>query len=68
MGNVINLMDALRRTVGAPLYHIFLVCPRCDRPGEIIAPIIPDPHVRCGDCLMNDVEIVEMKIVAAEQI
>jgi hypothetical protein len=49
-------------------YRIQLWCPRCDKESEAVAPLIPKPRIRCGDCLMDRVEIVEMKIVAAEQI
>lgn len=49
-------------------YRIHLICPRCDYESEAVAPLIPKPRIRCGDCLMERIEIVEMKIVAAEQI
>lgn len=49
-------------------YRIHLWCPRCDKEAEAVAPLIPNPRIRCGDCLMERVEIVEMKIVAAEQL
>jgi hypothetical protein len=54
--------------VAAMKYRIHLWCPRCDKEAEAVAPLIPNPRIRCGDCLMERVEIVEMKIVAAEQL
>ena len=35
-----------------------LICPRCKRWSEVESATVP--HVNCGDCLMNDVEIVEL--------
>jgi DNA-directed RNA polymerase subunit RPC12/RpoP len=49
-------------------YRIHLICPRCDKESEIVASIMAAPRVRCDDCLLERVEIVEMKIVAAEQL
>jgi hypothetical protein len=49
-------------------YRIHLICPRCDEQSEIVASIMAVPRVRCGACLMERVEIVEMKILAAEQL
>lgn len=43
-------------------YHFNLVCPRCNNTSEHSS-----PHVNCGDCLMNDVEIVEMKVVSVKE-
>jgi hypothetical protein len=49
-------------------YHFELVCPRCNKQSETIADLLlPAPHVNCGDCLMNDVEIVEMKVVSIKR-
>jgi ribosomal protein S27AE len=46
------------------IYKFDLVCPRCGRESEINAEHrVPPPRVNCGDCLMDDVEIVEFKVV-----
>jgi len=43
-----------------------LECPRCGKTSQstTINNKVP-PVVNCGDCLMNDVEVVEFKIVKA---
>jgi hypothetical protein len=51
-----------------PQYRIQLFCPRCDKTGETVGTLIPPPRVHCGDCLMDHTEIVEMKILGAEQL
>lgn len=38
------------------------LCPRCNKQSEVTSDDYK-PRVNCGDCLMNDVEIVEMTIV-----
>jgi hypothetical protein len=49
-------------------YRFTLVCPRCNKTSEIIAGTRNhQPHVNCGDCLMNDVEIVEFKVLSVEK-
>lgn len=50
------------------VYRIQLVCPRCGKTSETIGLMIPKPRVKCGDCLMDRVEVVEMLIEAAEQL
>ena len=48
-----------------------LYCPRCGKVSEKVVRVeqySPPLHVNCGDCLMNDVEIVEMKVLAAENL
>lgn len=43
-------------------YKFDLVCPRCGKTSDAVA----DKRalaVSCGDCLMDDTEVVEMKIV-----
>ena len=43
-----------------------LVCPRCGKESQIATENNePPPAVNCGDCLMDDVEVVEFKIVKA---
>jgi hypothetical protein len=37
-------------------------CPRCDKHEEIVGSEA-EPHVNCGDCLVNDVEVVPMRAV-----
>lgn len=49
-------------------FRIEMSCPRCGATHETIRPMVPRPHVNCGDCLMNNHEIVEMTIEFAEQI
>jgi len=48
----------------AKRYHFDLICPECGKHSETVANIrIPPPHVNCGDCLMNQVFISEMRVV-----
>ena len=51
-----------------PQYRIQLFCPRCDKTAEAIGYLIPPLRMHCGDCLMDYVEIVEMKMSGAEQL
>jgi YD repeat-containing protein len=45
-------------------YRFDLLCPRCGKRSETTTVNRePPPHVKCGDCLMNDVEVVEFNIV-----
>jgi uncharacterized Zn finger protein len=47
------------------IYTFDLRCPRCDKQGEIVTQNRePPPIVNCGDCLMNNVAITELKIVS----
>lgn len=48
-------------------YRIEMSCPRCGKTYETIKPLIPPPHVNCGDCLMERVEIVALTVDYAEQ-
>ena len=50
------------------IYRIDVVCPKCSKTSQIVGYMIPPPKVNCGDCLMDRTEVVEMKIVAAEQL
>ena len=50
------------------VYRIHLVCPRCNKESETIGMMIPAPDVKCGDCLIERVEVVRMKVYAAEQL
>ena len=50
------------------IYRIWVACPKCKKQSQIVGYMIPPPKVNCGDCLMDRTEVVEMKIVAAEQL
>ena len=44
--------------------RFLLYCPRCHKRSEIEQETPdPAPRVNCGDCLMNHVEIVQMRAV-----
>jgi hypothetical protein len=50
------------------IFRFVLACPRCNKLSETVADKrIPPPHVMCGDCLINDIKIVEMKVVSWEE-
>lgn len=50
-------------------YRFYLVCPKCGKPSETVAEVrVPQPRVSCGDCLMDSVEIIEMKVVRVEEV
>ena len=51
-----------------PQYRIQLFCPRCEKIAETVGYLIGPPRMQCGDCLMNHVEIIEMKVLNAEQL
>jgi hypothetical protein len=45
-------------------YTFELECPRCGKASLTVGnKQFPPPVVNCGDCLMNDVEIVEFKVI-----
>jgi hypothetical protein len=44
-------------------YRFDLVCPRCGKDSDYVSDNKLYPVVNCGDCLMDAVEIVEMKTV-----
>ena len=48
-------------------YRFHLVCPGCGRDGETVADHRMPPRVNCGDCLMERVEVVELKVVSVEE-
>ena len=65
-----KIIERRREMIGEapPRYRLHLVCPRCDKESEtIVDRIIPNPRINCGDCLMERTEVVEMKIISAEQ-
>jgi NMD protein affecting ribosome stability and mRNA decay len=47
-------------------YHFDLVCPRCGKTSEIVSDKRRRWHA-CGDCLMDHLAIVEMKVVKVSQ-
>lgn len=48
-------------------FRFHLVCPRCGKVSETVADRrIPQPHVNCGDCLMNRLKVVEFKVLKVE--
>jgi hypothetical protein len=50
-------------------YVFELKCPRCGKSSEgNFYRREPPPAFKCGDCLMHDVEIVEMKIVGVREV
>jgi hypothetical protein len=50
-------------------YRFHVVCPRCHKTSDTVRDKrVPDPEVKCGDCLMDHVEVVAMKVVAVEEI
>jgi transcription elongation factor Elf1 len=49
-------------------YRWQLTCPRCGRASETVtANMDMVPVVNCGDCLMDDVEVVEFKVVGVKE-
>lgn len=53
-----------------PLYRLDMFCPRCEYETGLIQHGYPHhpPRVRCGACLTERTEVVELKMIAAEQI
>lgn len=47
-------------------YRFIAECPRCHKTSIVFftKPLAKDNRVQCGDCLMNDIEIVEMGLKA----
>ena len=51
------------------MYRFHLVCPVCGKVSETIHDKdVPQPHVDCVNCLMGHLDVVEMKVVAVENI
>lgn len=49
-----------------PKYRFELTCPKCGkRTHAIVDKVFPPPKLSCGDCLMDRVEVVDLKIVRA---
>jgi len=47
-------------------YIFKLECPRCKKKSETVTTDRNEISFKCGDCLMNDIEVVEFKIVSLE--
>ena len=48
-------------------YHFDLVCPKCGKESDTVSDHrVPPPRVNCGDCLVNDLDVVEMKVTKVE--
>lgn len=45
-------------------YRFHVICPGCGKDSEIVSSERANPRVSCGDCLMDKVEVVEMKVVS----
>jgi transcription elongation factor Elf1 len=45
-------------------YRWQLKCPRCGRDSETVTVTREQPVVNCGDCLMDDIEVVEFKVMS----
>lgn len=51
------------------LFVFTVVCPDCNKDSQVSADKkVPEPKVNCGDCLMDRVEIVQMKVVKVEEV
>ena len=49
-------------------YRFWLVCPRCNKLSQTTAEHrVPPPRLNCGDCLMDHVQIVELKVVSVDE-
>jgi hypothetical protein len=50
-------------------YRFHVVCPKCQKTSEVGGDYrVPAPTVSCGDCLMDHVEVVGMKVVKVEEV
>lgn len=48
-------------------YRFDLICPRCNKQSETVGcRRVPPPRVCCGECLLDDVWVVEMKVLKVE--
>ncbi len=48
-------------------YRFSLVCPDCKKQSETITDKLL-PRIKCGDCLMDRLRVVEFNVVAVEVI
>ena len=53
-------------TQDSKVFRFHLLCPRCNKKSETIG--MTFPTVKCGDCLIERVEMVEMKVLLAERL
>jgi transcription elongation factor Elf1 len=54
--------------MGNKQYRWKLECPRCGKASETVTDTFePLPVVNCGDCLMDDVEVVKFKTVSVTE-
>jgi transposase-like protein len=53
-------------STAAAQYRFTLVCPSCGKTSETVADNRNNPRLKCGDCLMDRTEVVEMKIAKVE--
>ena len=51
-----------------PQYLWKLECPRCGRESETMTVNADtDPVVNCGDCLMDDTEVVKFRVISVSE-
>ncbi len=50
------------------LYKFDLVCPGCNGHTQVIRDSRRKPQLNCSDCLMDRVEVVELKVVKVEEV
>jgi hypothetical protein len=43
-------------------YCFVAECPKCGKKSPVVSDQSKPPTVNCGDCLMSDVDVVEMKL------
>jgi hypothetical protein len=49
-------------------YLITYICPFCDKTTDYYADTKEGHRLRCGDCLMDRTEIVELKVVEVKEV
>ena len=50
-------------------YRFQLICPKCGKTSDTVqADHSPAPTVKCGDCLMDRVEVVGMQVISIEKV
>mgnify|MGYP000199119522 CR=1 FL=1 len=50
-------------------YRFHLACPDCNRTTDLVREErVPAPDVKCGECLMDQIEVVAIKVVKIEEI
>jgi transcription elongation factor Elf1 len=48
-------------------YRWKLECPRCGKVSETVTDIFAPPVVNCGDCLMDEIEVVVFRTVSVTE-